>query len=61
MESRASDPGSALCLGRRLRELREAAGLSQKQVAVRIPRKAKGMFRVISRLERGRMPRPGIG
>ncbi len=48
-------------LGARLRELRKTAGLSQTEVAKRMGRKGRSSFNIVSRLELGRMPRPGLG
>jgi len=62
MKGRAGDrfqfkPG----LGRRLRELRVEAGLTQQMLAVAMGSQCKGNHAVVSRLECGRMKNPGIG
>jgi transcriptional regulator with XRE-family HTH domain len=48
-------------LGRRLRELRLRAGLTQQMLAVAMGSQHKGNHTVVSRLENGRMANPGIG
>jgi transcriptional regulator with XRE-family HTH domain len=48
-------------LGRRLRELRVRAGLTQQKLAVAMGSQRKGNHTVVSRLENGRMANPGIG
>ena len=48
-------------LGRRLRELRIRAGLTQQMLAVAMGSQRKGNHTVVSRLENGRMANPGIG
>ncbi len=48
-------------LGRRLRELRARAGLTQQMLAVAMGSQRKGNHTVVSRLENGRMANPGIG
>ncbi len=48
-------------LGRRLRELRLKAGLTQQMLAVAMGSQRKGNHTVVSRLENGRMANPGIG
>ncbi|HTW90357.1 MAG TPA: helix-turn-helix domain-containing protein [bacterium] len=48
-------------LGRRLRELRLRAGLTQQMLAVGMGSQRKGNHTVVSRLENGRMANPGIG
>jgi transcriptional regulator with XRE-family HTH domain len=48
-------------LGRRLRELRLKAGLTQQKLAVAMGSQRKGNHTVVSRLENGRMANPGIG
>ncbi len=48
-------------LGRRLRELRIRAGLTQQMLAVAMGSQRKGNHTVVSRLENGRMENPGIG
>jgi transcriptional regulator with XRE-family HTH domain len=48
-------------LGRRLRELRVKADLTQQMLAVAMGSQCKGNHAVVSRLERGKMKNPGIG
>ena len=48
-------------LGKRLRELRLKAGLTQQMLAVAMGSQRKGNHTVVSRLENGRMANPGIG
>ena len=48
-------------LGKRLRELRLGAGLTQQKLAVAMGSQRKGNHTVVSRLENGRMANPGIG
>ncbi len=48
-------------MGRRLRELRRAAGLSQTELAVRIGLERKSGKTVVSRLELGRLKQPSLG
>ncbi|GEM_PF-519135 len=48
-------------LGKRLRELRFKAGLTQQMLAVAMGSQRKGNHTVVSRLENGRMANPGIG
>jgi transcriptional regulator with XRE-family HTH domain len=48
-------------LGKRLRELRLRAGLTQQMLAVAMGSQRKGNHTVVSRLENGRMANPGIG
>jgi len=53
-------PDSAAEIGRRLRRLREAAGLKQAEVAGRMGLKGKGAWNLVGRLERGRVRRPTL-
>jgi len=48
-------------LGRRLRECRLKAGLTQQKLATAMGRQGKGSHHVAGRLERGEVPNPGIG
>ena len=48
-------------LGKRLRELRLKAGLTQQKLAVAMGSQRAGNHTVVSRLENGRMANPGIG
>jgi transcriptional regulator with XRE-family HTH domain len=48
-------------LGRRLRECRERAGLTQQMLATAMGRQGKGSHHVAGRLERGEVPNPGVG
>ena len=48
-------------LGRRLRELRKKAGLTQQLLAAAMGSECKGNHTVVSRLECGKMANPGIG
>jgi transcriptional regulator with XRE-family HTH domain len=48
-------------LGKRLRELRKKAGLSQAEVARRMGRTGRQAFSIVSRLESGRTKQPTIG
>jgi transcriptional regulator with XRE-family HTH domain len=62
MKSRAGDRFKfSPELGRRLRELRLKAGLTQQMLAVAMGSQRKGNHTVVSRLENGRMANPGIG
>jgi len=48
-------------LGRRLRECRVRAGLTQQKLATAMGRQGKGSHHVAGRLERGEVPNPGVG
>lgn len=48
-------------LGRRLRECRLKAGLSQQKLATAMGRQGKGGHHVAGRLERGEVQNPGVG
>jgi len=48
-------------LGKRLRECRLKAGLTQQKLATAMGRQGKGSHHVAGRLERGEVPNPGIG
>jgi len=48
-------------LGKRLRECRERAGLTQQMLATAMGRQGKGSHHVAGRLERGEVPNPGVG
>jgi transcriptional regulator with XRE-family HTH domain len=48
-------------LGRRLREFRVKAGLTQQKLATAMGRQGKGSHHVAGRLERGEVPNPGVG
>jgi transcriptional regulator with XRE-family HTH domain len=62
MKSRAGDRFKSRSeLGRRLRELRLKAGLTQQMLAVAMGSECQGNHTVVSRLENGRMENPGIG
>jgi transcriptional regulator with XRE-family HTH domain len=62
MKSRAGDRFKfSPELGKRLRELRVQAGLTQQMLAVAMGSQRKGNHTVVSRLENGRMANPGIG
>ena len=48
-------------LGKRLRECRLRAGLTQQKLATAMGRQGKGSHHVAGRLERGEVPNPGVG
>jgi transcriptional regulator with XRE-family HTH domain len=48
-------------LGKRLRECRLKARLTQQMLAVAMGRQGKGNHHVVGRLERGEVPNPGVG
>jgi transcriptional regulator with XRE-family HTH domain len=48
-------------LGKRLRECRLKAGLTQQKLATAMGRQGKGSHHVAGRLERGEVPNPGVG
>ena len=48
-------------LGKRLRECRVKAGLTQQMLATAMGRQGKGSHHVAGRLERGEVPNPGVG
>jgi transcriptional regulator with XRE-family HTH domain len=48
-------------LGKRLRECRVKAGLTQQKLATAMGRQGKGSHHVAGRLERGEVPNPGVG
>jgi len=48
-------------LGKRLRECRLKAGLTQQKLATAMGRQGKGSHHLAGRLERGEVPNPGIG
>jgi len=48
-------------LGKRLRECRDKAGLTQQLLATAMGRQGKGSHHVAGRLERGEVPNPGVG
>jgi transcriptional regulator with XRE-family HTH domain len=48
-------------LGRKLRECRLKAGLTQQKLATVMGRQGKGSHHVAGRLERGEVPNPGVG
>jgi transcriptional regulator with XRE-family HTH domain len=48
-------------LGKRLRDLRLEAGLTQQKLATAMGRQGKGSHHVAGRLERGLVPNPGVG
>jgi transcriptional regulator with XRE-family HTH domain len=48
-------------LGKRLRECRLKAGLTQQMLATAMGRQGKGSHHVAGRLERGEVPNPGVG
>ncbi len=48
-------------LGRRLRECRVKAGMTQQKLATAMGRQGKGSHHVAGRLERGEVPNPGVG
>jgi len=48
-------------LGRRLRDCRLKAGLTQQKLATAMGRQGKGSHHVAGRLERGEVPNPGVG
>jgi transcriptional regulator with XRE-family HTH domain len=48
-------------LGKRLRECRVRAGLTQQKLATAMGRQGKGGHHVAGRLERGEVPSPGVG
>jgi transcriptional regulator with XRE-family HTH domain len=47
--------------GKRLRECRLRAGLTQQKLATAMGRQGKGSHHVAGRLERGEVPNPGVG
>jgi transcriptional regulator with XRE-family HTH domain len=51
---------SAIELGRRLRGLRETAGLKQEEVARKMGLKGKGAWNLVGRLERGKVRHPTL-
>jgi transcriptional regulator with XRE-family HTH domain len=48
-------------LGKKLRECRLKAGLTQQELATAMGRQGKGSHHVAGRLERGEVPNPGVG
>ena len=48
-------------LGKRLRECRLKAGLTQQSLATAVGRQGKGSHPAAGRLERGEVPNPGVG
>ncbi|HTW91847.1 MAG TPA: helix-turn-helix transcriptional regulator [bacterium] len=48
-------------LGKRLRECRLKAGLTQQKLATAMGRQGRGSHHVAGRLERGEVPNPGVG
>jgi transcriptional regulator with XRE-family HTH domain len=48
-------------LGKKLRECRLKAGLTQQKLATAMGRQGKGSHHVAGRLERGEVPNPGVG
>jgi transcriptional regulator with XRE-family HTH domain len=48
-------------LGKRLRQCRLKAGLTQQKLATAMGRQGKGSHHLAGRLERGKVPNPGVG
>lgn len=60
MKPEPAEPGIGLLIGRRLREIRRAAGLSLRSVSRRMAPKGKGYQNVLLWLEQGKFANPSI-